>query len=307
MLYTQKQWLTTVVNSNTILSWMEAKKNSWSYVSLEIPPRASSRPILRGAIERHTRGLSSGRLSGHRSRSQLSCRHAQGQNCKYWPTGPTHHHSFIPLMRQWRVPMIATILFLLWPFFTKHCFSSFNLPAHLIVPSDNDKLQTLICMLFADPSRPCWVPASFLSTVTQRQVMWIRKNSDKFSLLTVGNNTYSGDRRINVRFQYPNNWRLHINPVQRDDAGLYTCQVSTHPPRVFSTNVTVLGKCQGCAWWHRFYYVGLLLCFVFFLLLCDYNGGGTEFMNGATRESFYLWMNLLHALYLLYTYVEGKI
>lgn len=72
--------------------------------------------------------------------------------------------------------------------------------------------------------------------------MWVRKTTDKVSLLTVGNNTYSGDSRISIRFQYPNNWRLQINPVQADDAGLYMCQVSTHPPRVFATNVTILGK-----------------------------------------------------------------
>ncbi|GAB0087976.1 Immunoglobulin [Sergentomyia squamirostris] len=71
-------------------------------------------------------------------------------------------------------------------------------------------------------------------------VMWVRKTTDKVSLLTVGNVTYSGDPRIGVKFQYPNNWRLHINPIQREDAGLYMCQVSTHPPRVFATNVTVL-------------------------------------------------------------------
>lgn len=72
--------------------------------------------------------------------------------------------------------------------------------------------------------------------------MWVRRTTDKFSLLTVGNNTYSGDPRIKVKFQYPNNWRLHINPMQKEDAGLYMCQVSTHPPRVFATNVTVLRK-----------------------------------------------------------------
>lgn len=72
--------------------------------------------------------------------------------------------------------------------------------------------------------------------------MWVRRTTDKVSLLTVGNVTYSGDPRIKVIFQYPNNWRLHINPINNDDAGLYMCQVSTHPPRVFATNLTVLGK-----------------------------------------------------------------
>lgn len=84
--------------------------------------------------------------------------------------------------------------------------------------------------------------------VTQRQVMWVRRTVDKFSLLSVGNITHTGDPRFKVTFQYPNNWRLHINPMLKDDAGLYMCQVSTHPPRVFTTNVTVLRKYKstGC-------------------------------------------------------------
>lgn len=72
--------------------------------------------------------------------------------------------------------------------------------------------------------------------------MWVRRTTEKVSLLTVGNVTYSGDPRIRVKFQYPNNWRLLINPTQREDAGIYMCQVSTHPPRVFTTNLTILGK-----------------------------------------------------------------
>ncbi|EDW29952.1 GL15815 [Drosophila persimilis] len=73
-----------------------------------------------------------------------------------------------------------------------------------------------------------------------KTVMWVRRTTEKVSLLTVGNVTYSGDPRIRVKFQYPNNWRLLINPTQREDAGIYMCQVSTHPPRVFTTNLTVL-------------------------------------------------------------------
>ncbi|XP_039498999.1 uncharacterized protein LOC120456312 isoform X1 [Drosophila santomea] len=73
-----------------------------------------------------------------------------------------------------------------------------------------------------------------------KTVMWVRRTAEKVSLLTVGNVTYSGDPRIRVKFQYPNNWRLLINPTQTEDAGVYMCQVSTHPPRVFTTNLTIL-------------------------------------------------------------------
>lgn len=75
-----------------------------------------------------------------------------------------------------------------------------------------------------------------------KTVMWIQRTTDKVSLLTVGNVTYSGDPRIMVKFQYPNNWRLHISPLRKEDNGIYMCQVSTHPPKVFATNLTVLGR-----------------------------------------------------------------
>jgi hypothetical protein len=71
--------------------------------------------------------------------------------------------------------------------------------------------------------------------------MWLRRDVERVNLLTVGANPYSSDPRLKVKFQYPNNWQLHISPVQREDEGLYMCQVSTHPPRVLTTNVTVLG------------------------------------------------------------------
>lgn len=72
--------------------------------------------------------------------------------------------------------------------------------------------------------------------------MWVKRTSEKFSLLTVGNITYSGDPRIKITFQYPNNWRLHIDPLTKEDGGLYMCQVSTHPPKVFATQINVLRK-----------------------------------------------------------------
>lgn len=74
------------------------------------------------------------------------------------------------------------------------------------------------------------------------QVMWLRQNADWASLLTLGNTTHISDSRYSVSFQYPNNWRLAISGVRREDHGVYVCQVNTHPPRMLITNVTVLGN-----------------------------------------------------------------
>lgn len=72
--------------------------------------------------------------------------------------------------------------------------------------------------------------------------MWLRNTTDSAQLLTVGPAPYTEDSRITVKFQYPNNWRLSMNPVKRSDAGHYMCQISTHPPRTIFTNLTVLRK-----------------------------------------------------------------
>lgn len=76
------------------------------------------------------------------------------------------------------------------------------------------------------------------------QVMWLRRNADWASLLTLDNTTHISDSRYSVRFQYPNNWRLAISGVRREDHGVYVCQVNTHPPRMLVTNVTVLGNAE---------------------------------------------------------------
>ena len=61
-------------------------------------------------------------------------------------------------------------------------------------------------------------------------------------LLTVGLHTYTGDKRSKMEFQYPNNWRLKITNVKKDDEALYECQISTHPPRVIQVFLYVNGK-----------------------------------------------------------------
>ena len=74
--------------------------------------------------------------------------------------------------------------------------------------------------------------------------MWIRQSPEGTFLLTMGKSTHTADRRYSVKFKYPNNWRLAISSVQKEDRGIYVCQVNTHPPRMLITNITILGKSQ---------------------------------------------------------------
>lgn len=75
------------------------------------------------------------------------------------------------------------------------------------------------------------------------QVSWLRRQNDgqKMNLLTVGQQTYTGDMRYTVDFQYPDNWRLQIKNVNSSDEGQYECQISTHPPKFIHVNLHVNG------------------------------------------------------------------
>lgn len=105
------------------------------------------------------------------------------------------------------------------------------------------------------------------------QVTWVRKfyfndadgiSRHELQLLTVGTNTFIDDTRYSVDFQYPNNFRLSIQNVSREnDEGVYLCQVfscqngklrflsinfnnfpqiSTHPPKVMQFYLHVNGE-----------------------------------------------------------------
>lgn len=63
------------------------------------------------------------------------------------------------------------------------------------------------------------------------------------ALLTVGLTTYSADDRFFVEHaRHVQNWGLFIKHVLPSDAGLYECQVSTHPPTSIFIELRVTGK-----------------------------------------------------------------
>lgn len=72
--------------------------------------------------------------------------------------------------------------------------------------------------------------------------MWTRQDQDGPFLLTVGQDVHISDPRYSIHFRYPNNFRLSIAAVRREDYGQYACQINTHPPRTLITNVTILGN-----------------------------------------------------------------
>ncbi|XP_047519742.1 uncharacterized protein LOC125059381, partial [Pieris napi] len=60
-------------------------------------------------------------------------------------------------------------------------------------------------------------------------VSWIRRKD--YHLLTVGLTTYSSDQRFQaIHLQHSEDWTLKVRFVQSRDAGIYECQVSSHPP-----------------------------------------------------------------------------
>ena len=61
-------------------------------------------------------------------------------------------------------------------------------------------------------------------------------------LLTYGKQTYSSDARYQIFHEKPNNWKLQIQFTKLSDEGLYECQVSSKPPLIKYTYLTVVGQ-----------------------------------------------------------------
>ncbi|KAL4091344.1 hypothetical protein QTP88_026046 [Uroleucon formosanum] len=72
-------------------------------------------------------------------------------------------------------------------------------------------------------------------------VSWIRRRD--YRLLTVGLSTYTEDLRFqSLHHVQTGDWTLQIKYVQLRDAGLYECQISSHPPKSIFINLKVVGK-----------------------------------------------------------------
>jgi hypothetical protein len=69
----------------------------------------------------------------------------------------------------------------------------------------------------------------------------VRRHEQELHLLTVGMQTYSTDSRFSLHFQHPNDWRLQIKFARPRDEGIYECQVSIHPPRIYTVRLIVAG------------------------------------------------------------------
>ncbi|XP_043501415.1 uncharacterized protein LOC122523615 isoform X1 [Polistes fuscatus] len=80
-----------------------------------------------------------------------------------------------------------------------------------------------------------------ISLLQDKTVSWVRRqdNGEKMNLLTVGRQTYTGDSRYTIEFQYPDNWRLQIKSVNSSDEGQYECQISTFPPKFILVNLHI--------------------------------------------------------------------
>lgn len=106
-----------------------------------------------------------------------------------------------------------------------------NLEQNSVKPENNrmtvfatENCTVVVAQIGSTAALPC-VVRKFNNGV----VSWIRKKD--YHLLTVGLATYNKDNRFLVEhIRHLQNWGLLIKHVQPSDAGLYECQMSTHPP-----------------------------------------------------------------------------
>ncbi|RZC37725.1 lachesin-like [Asbolus verrucosus] len=74
-------------------------------------------------------------------------------------------------------------------------------------------------------------------------VSWIRKDVSPPTILTIGLGPHITDDRFMVEHaRHLQNWDLVIKHVRPSDAGLYECQVSTHPTTSIFIELRVTGE-----------------------------------------------------------------
>ncbi len=70
---------------------------------------------------------------------------------------------------------------------------------------------------------------------------WLRHEDS--ALLAVNTFVYTGSQRVKIfHDDGGDEWRLSINPVELEDAGVYECQVSTTPHTAHFMAVQVIGE-----------------------------------------------------------------
>lgn len=103
---------------------------------------------------------------------------------------------------------------------------------------ENPSLKIHVLLWFIDHDQRIILTNKFFCS----QVSWIKRKNVQ-ELLTVGLTTYANDERFQaIHFHHSEDWTLQIKYVQPRDAGLYECQVSTHPPTSIFLFLEVVGK-----------------------------------------------------------------
>lgn len=82
----------------------------------------------------------------------------------------------------------------------------------------------------------------------KNKVSWLRRRGNQLTLVTFGREVYIADGRYELSLNIPSDlsnkgpaeWGLRICNIQQDDEGHYECQLSTHPPLVYTVFLHVI-------------------------------------------------------------------
>ncbi|KAK8721363.1 hypothetical protein OTU49_012827 [Cherax quadricarinatus] len=96
-------------------------------------------------------------------------------------------------------------------------------PEELITPEEQNNTE-VTAQLGGTATIKCYT--HFLG---DEMVTWMKRDEDQ--LLTAGGEVYSSESRYSVaHVRHQKLWELSLRDVRRSDAGLYECQLTTHPP-----------------------------------------------------------------------------